>query len=137
MVPKVSKISLCLFSCNGNANGWKLGKDQCLHRNLVSSTSAQKKNDRYLVEHPILASYIGSCFPKKLQQTPLSNALRSINMRLNSLKRSCAVKKVYFQHDNNAETHIAKIIKEKLATFDSDPPYSRDYAPSNHYLFRS
>ena len=55
--------------------------------------------------------------------------LKSINLRLNSLK---IAKEIYFQRDNNAKPHIklnnAKIVKEKIAKFGSNPPYSADFA---------
>ena len=48
--------------------------------------------------------------------------------------------KIYSQHDN-AKSHIAKIIKEKIAKLVWElllhPPYSPDVAPSDYHLFRS
>ena len=69
------------------------------------------------------------------QLMQLSRALKF--KRLQYAKRR---DKVIFQHDN-AQPHVAKVVKETLEALNWDvlphPPYSPEFAPSDYHFFRS
>ncbi|UYV78412.1 SETMAR [Cordylochernes scorpioides] len=75
----------------------------------------------------------GECYQQQLMR--LSQALK--------IKRPLYAKrhdKVIYQHDN-AQPHVAKVVKETLKPLQWDvlphPPYSPDIAPSDYHMFRS